>query len=209
VSLPPPAALDFAIRAATLTPLPSDLFYRSVDLVVAANLGIHVLDGSHAGRTGGRYNSPLSPPTNYLAGTQTLAAFECEQRALILNHPAPRSPRVSFAVTVLGAQVLDLTSALVLAGFGLSQAHLTQPASHWQFTNSTGAKAPTQVLGDAARVRADCDGVLAPSWLCSLLPAGTLRQPNNLVLFMDPNHPTRHRNSAVSMTIYDPTGLLP
>jgi len=36
-----------------------------------------------------------------------------------------------------------------------------------------------------------------------------LRQPNNLVLFMDPNDPTRHRNRSVSMTIYDPTGLLP
>jgi RES domain-containing protein len=208
VPLPPPADLDFAIRAASLTPAPSRPFYRSADLVVVANLGVNVLDGSHAGRTGGRYNSPGSPPTDYFAGTQTLAAFECEQQTMVLNLPAPRNPRVTFAVAVDGAHVLDLTSALVLAGFGLTQADLVQPTTHWKFINQTGATAPTQILGDAARRRADCDGLLAPSWLCSILPTGTLRQPNNLVLFMDPNAPSRPRSPSVSMEIYDPTDLL-
>ncbi len=204
-----PPKLDAAIQAATLTPLRDEAFYRSIDLHVVANLGVDVLDGTRAGRTGGRYNPPGSPPTCYLAGSQTLAAFECEQRSMILGIvSAPQNPRVTFAATVSNALVLDLTSAIVLAGFGLVQTELTQPASHWQHLNRTGHTAATQTLGAAARGRADCDGLLVPSWLGSLLPAGTLPRPINLVLFMDPIRSNRPSNSTASITIHDPTGLL-
>jgi len=206
--LPPASDLALAITAATLTPLPDEPWYRSVDLAVVVNLGVHVLDGTHTGTTGGRFNSPGSKPTCYLAGTQTLAAFECEQAAMILGLTKPRSPRVTFAISVSGAQVLDLTKALVLAPFGLTYADLTLPSSHWQHLNHTGVSAPVQALGEAARVRKDCDGLLVPSWLCSLLPPGTLPRPNNLVLFMDPAHPTQLRNTGRSITIHDHSKLL-
>ncbi len=204
----PAPQLKFAIDASTLTPLPAEPYYRSVDLAVPAQLGVHILDGAHAGRRGGRFNSPGNGPTCYLAGTQTLAAFECEQEAMILGLPTPRNPRVTFAATVSGVQVLDLTNALVLAAFGLVFSDLTQPSSHWQHLNRSGTSAPTQVLADAARARPDCDGLLVPSWLCSLLPHGTLPRPCNLVLFMDPAQSARLRTSSATITVFDPTGLL-
>ena len=205
----PQPLLDGAIKAATLTPLPTHAFYRSVDLTVVANLGINVLDGTRAGTNGGRFNPPSSPPTCYLAGSQTLAAFECEQKSMILGllH-APQNPRVTFGAVVANAHILDLTRAIVLAAFGLVQADLTKPSAHWQHLNRTGHNADTQILGAAAAARADCDGLLVPSWLASLLPAGTLSRPINLVLFMDPVNPIRLRNPAATIAIHDPTGLL-
>jgi len=206
--LPPTSDLALAITAATLTPLPDEPWYRSVDLAVVVNLGVHVLDGTHTGKTGGRFNSPASKPTCYLAGTQTLAAFECEQAAMILGLTKPRSPRVTFAISVAGAQVLDLTNALVRTPFGLTYGELTLPSSHWQHLNRTGVSAPVQILGEAARARKDCDGLVVPSWLCSVLPPGTLPRPNNLVLFMDPGHSTRLRNTGRTITVHDHSKLL-
>ena len=116
---------------------------------------------------------------------------------------------MTFGVTVAGASVLDLTNAIVLAPFGLTHAELTQPSSFWQHLNANGQLAPTQILGNAARQRADCDGLLVPGWLGTLLPPGTLPRLSNLVLFMDPAQPNHHRNANVALSIHDPTGLLP
>jgi RES domain-containing protein len=150
--MPLPSAKDlaYAVEAAPATPLLAEPYYRSVDLHVVANLGVRLLDGSRSGKNGTRYNGPGGTPICYLAGSQTLAAFECEQEALILRlHRWPRNPRVTFAATISGATILDLTTQLVLQGFGLTPQELLLPSQHWQHENRQGRLAETQVLGDA------------------------------------------------------------
>jgi hypothetical protein len=205
-----PSDLADAIQAAQTIALPDEPFYRSVDLVVVANSGVHVLDGSHSGFTGARYHPPGSEPTAYFAGSQTLAAFECEQEQLILGvHRGARNPRVTFAITATNAVVPDLTKQLVLHAFGLTQQDLMKPTAHWRHENAKGGHAETQILGAAIRNRPDVDGMLVPSWLAALLPPGVLPRAENLVLFMDPASPTKPRRGTVRVHIHDPTGLLP
>jgi RES domain-containing protein len=185
-------------------------FYRSVDFAAVANLGVRILDGSRAGQHGGRYNAPRSEPTSYFAGTQTLAAFECEQEALVLGtHLTLRNPRLTVAVSVTNAAVLDLTKQLVLYGFGLTPADLLRPTTHWRHENSLRRLAETQVIAEAARLRPDVDGLLVPSWLSGLLPTSVLPRMENLVLFMNPLAPHEPRRTTVAISIHDPTGLIP
>jgi RES domain-containing protein len=207
-----PSATLFGVGAALLSPLHDPIFYRSVSLPVIANLGVHPLDGAHAGRLGGRYNSEHSEPICYLAGTQTLAAFECEHEALILGLPGtPREPRVSFAVSVTNAQILDLTNAMNRQTVGVQEADLVQPTPHWRHLNRNGLMSPAQQLGAAVRARPDIDGLLVPSWPGTFIPSGVLPRLHNLVLFMDPANPRapRRARAGVSVMIHDPTNLLP
>jgi RES domain-containing protein len=202
--------LAFGVDAAQLSHLAVPVFYRSVSLRVMAKLSVHPLDGMHAGRAGGRYNPPRSEPTLYLAGTQTLAVFECEHEALALALPsAPLEPRVTFAVSVENARVLDLTQELVRVGIGAARDELIAPTTHWQRQNRTGTVSITQQIGETARARPDVDGLLVPSWLGSLLSEGLLPRTNNLVLFMDPAHPRKPRRDGVTLAIHDPNGVLP
>jgi RES domain-containing protein len=209
--LPLLAAADLAnaILAAVATPLRPDPFYRSVDFTAVANLGVRILDGSRAGLNGGRYNAPGSQPTAYFAGTQTLAAFECEQEALVLGtHLTARNPRLTVAVSVGKAVVLDLTKQLVLYGFGLDLADLLKPTTHWRHENSLHRLAETQVIAEAARLRPDVDGLRVPSWLSGLILPSVLPRMENLVLFMDPLAPHQPRRAGVRISIHDPTGLV-
>lgn len=204
------ADLATAIHAAVITPLRPDPFYRSVDFAAVANLGVRILDGSRAALNGGRYNAASRGPTAYFAGTQTLAAFECEQEALVLGtHLTPRNPRITVAVSVANARVLDLTKQLVLYGLGLQPADLLKPTTYWRHENSQHRLAETQAVAEAARLRPDLDGLLVPSWLSGLVPNSVLPRMENLVLFMDPLAPHQPRNAAVKISIHDPTGLIP
>ncbi len=178
-----PSAIVFGVNAALLSPLPDPVFYRSVSLPVIVNIGVHPLDGTHSGSTGGRYNPPRSAPICYLAGTQTLAAFECEHEAVILGLPGtPREPRVGFAVSVANARILDLTNAMNQQTVGVQAADLVQPTAHWRQMNRLGMLSPAQQLGAAARARPDVDGLLVPSWPGTFIPAGVLPRLHNLVL---------------------------
>jgi len=58
--LPPTSDLALAITAATLTPLPDEPWYRSVDLAVVVNLGVHVCSRPHeSGRIGHDLLAPV------------------------------------------------------------------------------------------------------------------------------------------------------
>lgn len=105
--------------------------------------------------------------------------------------------------------MLDLTTQLVLQGFGLTPQELLVPSQHWQHENRQGRLAETQVLGDACRARSDIDGLIVPSWLAAILPASVLSRAENIVLFMDPSAPDQPRRSGVTIQVHDPTGLLP
>ena len=97
-----PNTLAFNVAAAQPSPAPAAAFYRSVELQLVATLGVHPLNGAHAGTAGGRYHRQGSAPICYLAGTQTLATFECEHEAMVLRLPrAPtRSRRASVTLTI-------------------------------------------------------------------------------------------------------------
>jgi RES domain-containing protein len=208
--MPISANLPSLLSSVTLTPVSNLTCYRSVDLVVLANHGVHVLDGAHSRQTGGRFNSPNSEPICYLAGSMTLASFEVEQDALALGLMSARpNPRVVLAV-VVDAMILDLTNPVILAHLGLVQADIMQPSHVWRTLNAGGQLAPAQLIGDAARQRSDMDGIRYPSWLNSCGLGNILPSPAtaNVALFMDRNRPDCPRNANVAVSIVDPSGLL-
>jgi len=203
-----PKVLEFAIKSVPIATV-LGTFYRSVDLRVVAILGTDVLSGAHAGKTGGRFNEPGSPPTSYFAGSQTLASLECEQDLLLLAIPPPTNPRLVVAMVVKDLNILDLTNSLVLAHLSIHRNELLIPTNQWRFLNDSGLTSVPQMLGNAARAREEIDGILAPSWFESLLGPSELPRMQNLILFMDPKEDSKHRNPAVSLQVNDPDGLLP
>ncbi|MGA2451253.1 MAG: RES family NAD+ phosphorylase [Polyangiaceae bacterium] len=204
-----PHTLASSVQAAQPGPTPAAAFYRSVSLKVIINIGAHPLDGAHAGASGGRYHRAGGAPICYLAGTQTLATFECEHEAMVLHLPSkPLDPRITFAVTVDNARILDLTNPLVLAVLGVAPGDLVLPSAHWQQLNRQGVLSTTQEIGETARARPEIDGLLVPSWLGSFLN-NAIPRSDNLVLFMNPAAPEQPRRPGVTMTIHDPTNLLP
>lgn len=206
------AALATAIRAAKLTSV-HRTFYRSVDLTLVRQLGLRMLDGAHAGITGNRYNSPNTEPIAYLAGSQTVAALECEQASYIMGVGSQTpNPRLTVAITVASTHILDLTNPVVLANLGVVRDQLLIPTLQWQHVNSLGGVADPQLVGDLARERADVDGLLVPSWVLELLPPNTLPPSPNLVLFMEPRAPATPRgqtHGTTTLRVHDPTGLVP
>jgi RES domain-containing protein len=192
------------IPTIALQRLRDDTFYRSVSLAVLITYKTaRFLSGEHSGLSGGRYNSPGQQPTLYLSGSQTLASLESEQGALSSGvHLDFPTPRIIGAVKVIGAQVLDLTNPVVLNPLGLTPQILAQPATIRTSLNAAGAPTIAQVVGDAIRMRPDCDGLLVDSWLTSNLAPGFPR-PINLVLFMDRSNPDRPRRSSVRLAPND------
>jgi RES domain-containing protein len=204
-----PSKLQDLVKAVVLTRLPRTRYYRSVDLRLMVDLGVKLLDGTYTGCTGGRYNKPGSDPTCYLAGSETLAAWECEHEAMALGlRTVKRNPRVTCGVEIKGVQVLDLTNNKVLVSLGVTRADLTKTTTHWRDINKKKRLSLTQRIGEAARCRPDCDGILCPTWLVTIAGPTMIPRLENLVLFMDPVDGTKHRNSKVSITVIDPTGLL-
>jgi RES domain-containing protein len=199
------STIEQAIAAAMLTPV-TEYFYRSVNFARMRRHNLRLLDGTHAGITGGRYNAPYSEPTAYFAGSQTVAAFEAEQVALIAAPPQPPEPRLTVALSISAPNILDLTNSIVLANLGVDSKDLLTPTLQWQHLNREGMLAQSQLLGAMARRRPDVDGLRIPSWVAVLLPPGSLPRSDNLVLFMDPAHPTAPRGPA-TVTVHDPTGL--
>lgn len=203
-----PALLAAAVAAVGATPL-SEAFYRSVDTYALRDYAVDPLDGSHAGRTGGRYNRPGSAPVAYLAGSMTLAAAECEQVAMVLGLATSRgNPRLTLTVAVEGALVIDLTNPVVLAQLGLRAGDLLAPTPVWQQHNRAGLATVPQQLGEAIRAsRPDVDGIRYPSWFGALV-AGRLPRLDNLMLFMDPDRPSEPRRPAVTVEVVDPRGFV-
>lgn len=81
-----PQTLAQAVGTVLLTTLNYEVYYRSASLEVQRSGGISVLDGSHAGMSGGRYNAPNSEPLTYFAGSQTLAVLETEQTYMMTGN---------------------------------------------------------------------------------------------------------------------------
>jgi RES domain-containing protein len=204
------ASLKLAVQALPLTSIQFPIFYRSVDFKVLVTHGVKLVDGTHSGKTGGRYNPPNSLPTSYFAGSQTLASFECEQEAMILGlQTMKRNPRIICSVEISNAKVLDLTNMLVIQHLGISKQDLLGSTFEWRQLNSQRQISTTQLIGEAVRQRADADRILYPSWLTLVLPDSAIPRLENLALFMDPEDGSRARNKQVSIDIYDPTGLIP
>jgi len=202
--------LDAAVQSIRTRTLSGEIFFRSVNLDSLLTLGFSPLDGTQTGKVGGRYNPPNSPPTTYLAGCQTLAAMETEQLAMISGHsPATSRPRLICGVLVDNAEVVDLTSIMVLSHFAIQKDDLLMPTLRWQQLNDKAIHILPQLLGAAIRDRPDIDGILYPPYIT--VPFAQHYPPgfeNNLVLFMHPNKPSSPRRSKVILTIIDPGNLL-
>ncbi|MEM7159630.1 MAG: RES family NAD+ phosphorylase [Myxococcota bacterium] len=186
----------------------TETYYRSV--LVTALMQIErakFLSGEHAGTLGGRYNSPGSAPTLYLAGSQTLASFEVEQDLLLAGLIQGTPTRLMCGVEVVGAKLLDLTNVVVRNALGIDQHDLVQPGVVRTGLNAAGAPSQTQMLGDAIRQRPDCDGIKVPTALGPVFHPGFPRL-HNLVLFQDRNDPVKLRRSGPTLTVVDPTSLV-
>lgn len=201
--------LGAAVASAPLAEIDEATFFRSIDWRVVERLGVNILDGAHAGMTGGRYNAPQSPPTSYFAASQTLASLESEHARLVATvRPRVAPPRLVVSVTVANLRVLDLTNRLVISHLGVPTAELTVPTKQWQALNDRGSLSTCQIIGAAARDRSACDGIVAPSWFVRLL-GDTLPRMENLILFMDASAFDRPRSPRANLSVYDPDRLLP
>src|SRR5262245_30424376 len=129
-------------------------YYRSVSIdALITYKSATFLSGEHAGLSGGRFNSPGREPILYVSGSQTLASLESEQDALAMGvHGVFPAPRIVGAVSVTGAQVLNLTNIVILNALGITHAQLAQPATLRTAANSAGAPSLSQVIGDAIRL---------------------------------------------------------
>lgn len=183
------------------------MFFRSVGIDVLQGLALSPNDGTHAGQTGGRYNSPGSAPVCYLAASETLASLEVEQQALMLGISAPRAVRLLYSVSVRDAVVLDVTNPLVVNHLALPPAQLKTPTRQWQRLNALKLSCATQKLGDLVwKLRPDIHGSLYPAGLAGLLNK-KLPLLKNLMLFMDSTAPHHPRGNPISLTVHDPTGI--
>lgn len=162
-------------------------------------------NGSHAGITGGRYNSPGSDPITYFAGSATLAVLEVEQEQMAVGlnlFPAP--PRLTYAIHVQGPQVLDLTNTAIRLQLGVSENDLLLPRPQRKQLNRQGVLDIPQMIGEAVRQnRQDIDGILYPAMFASVL-SNAIPRLENLVLFMDPNNTAQPRGRNVQVAIHDP-----
>jgi RES domain-containing protein len=200
-----------AISTVPLRPVQRETYYRSVSVQALVDYkAAKFLSGEHSGKAGGRYNSPGQDPTLYLSGSQTLASLEAEQAMFYIGLATVfPGPRLVSAVRVEDANVLDLTSPFVCTTLGIPTTQLTQATPIRTALNAAGSLSLTQMIGDAARHRPDCDGLLAPSWLRAVLDPSFPR-PENLILFLDPLSPDHARRAGVRFTVSDtsPRGLI-
>ena len=94
----------------------------------------------------------------------------------------PTRPDAIFCSTdVTAIGVLDLTSGSVLKALGIKSEALVQPSESWRNPASSGGLPLTQRIGAAARQR--FSGILAPSWLATVVASSAVPLVN-LVLFL-------------------------
>ena len=196
------------------TQLDELVVYRSIKPDVARRYSVTFLDGTHTGRTGGRFNPPNSDPITYFAGSQTLAVWESEQDQFMIGlnlSGSPQPPRLVCTVILQNLRVLDLNNAMHLHHLSLQgvQQELTRPSSMWRQALRQGGSVLTHDIGRAALGHSHLDGILFPSWLSDILGKQSLPRLRNLALFMAPGQGDKARNAAVSVTIHDPSGLAP
>src|SRR3972149_6886636 len=105
--------VDPVIAAAPVVTVPATTFFRACTPHRLRVYNKSAFDGGWTGQRGGRFNSPGSDPTLYLAGCQTVATFETEQEAMLNNLVAPTpAPLVGVATVIRNARVVALTDGL-------------------------------------------------------------------------------------------------
>ena len=202
----PPSSVALRERVARCAALRLDrLAYRAFRYEAFRRYGrdAHPLNGGHRGRVGGRYNPPGSPATVYTSTSEHGATLEITQDCLIFGlDPDPGGLDV-LVITVRDVPVLDLTSAAVLDALGVAAEAIVQACPvGWGGSGGTAEAPLTQRIGAAARGAGFC-GVLAPSYLATIVRS--TYPLDNVVLFLDSAPPWQPAEGTV--TLDDPRGL--